>query len=197
MRLSAANGTCDVISDTHDAQQDSRERRRSSGSLPAPRTRQSTEQRYRTWLFNEIALALPPTVVVLAAFFGTQMLTAHPILFASLASSAFLIYHEPRHRMNRLRVMITAQFLGAAIGTGAPLLFGPGYVAGAVSMVLTITLLILLHIVHPPAVSTSLGFALLGPRYGTLEAFLLAVAIVATLAVLQVIAIWTLQRIEV
>lgn len=161
-----------------------------------PRTWQSTEQRYRTWLFNEIALALPPTVVVLVAFFGTQMLTAHPILFASLASSAFLIYHEPRHRMNRLRVMVAAQFLAAAIGTGASLLFGSGYVAGAVSMVLTITLLILLHIVHPPAVSTSLGFALLGPGYGALEAFLLAVAIVATLAVLQVIAIWTLHWVE-
>lgn len=186
-----------MTGDSHRAQNDPRERQRAQ-EIDHARERpwRSKERRYRTWLFHELTLALPPTVVVLAAFFGTQMLTAHPILFASLASSAFLIYHEPRHRMNRLRVMIAAQFLAAAIGTAAALIFGADYAAGAISMVITIVLLILLNIVHPPAVSTSLGFALLGPRYGALGAFLLALSIVAALAVLQVFAIWMLRRAE-
>lgn len=186
-----------VTSDTEHPEKPTRETGEDSGAIPwRERAGRNNEQRYRTWLFHELALAVPPTIVVLAAFFGTRMLTAHPILFASLASSAFLIYREPRNRMNRLRVMIAAQFLGAGLGTAASLLFGSGYIAGAVSMVLTIVLLILLDIVHPPAVSTALGFALLGPQYGALSTFLLAVSIVATLAVLQIVALWTVHRVE-
>jgi CBS-domain-containing membrane protein len=186
-----------MAGDIHRAGKDSQERQHSHETFGAlARAWRNRERRSRAWLFHELGLALPPTVVVLAAFFGTQMLTAHPILFASLASSAFLIDHEPRHRMNRLRVMIAAQFLAAAIGTAATMIFGTDYIAGAVSMVITIVLLILLNIVHPPAVSTALGFSLLGPRYGALGAFLLALAIVAALAVLQVFAIWMLHRAE-
>lgn len=63
-------------------------------------------------------------------------------------------------------------------------------------MVITISLLILLDLVHPPAVSTALGFSLLGPGYGALGTFLLAVAIVAALAMLQIVTLQTLGRLE-
>ncbi len=180
-----------------DAKEPTRNSSSSSASIPLrDRGWRDTEQPYRTWLFQEVAMALPPTIVVLGAFFGTQILTDHPILFASLASSAFLIYREPRHRMNRVRVMVAAQILGAGLGTAASLIFGGGYAAGAAAMVVTISLLILLDIVHPPAVSTALGFSLLGPGYGALGTFLLAVAIVAVLALLQFVVIQMLRRLE-
>lgn len=50
--------------------------------------------------------------------------------------------------------------MAAGIGLVTYLIFGPGYISGGSAMVLTIALMILLDVVHPPAVSTSLGFAL-------------------------------------
>jgi CBS-domain-containing membrane protein len=149
-----------------------------------------------SWVRDELGLALPPTIVVLVAFFTTQSLTNHLILFASLASSAFLVYREPAHRMNRLRTMILAQLTAWAIGLFASMLIGAGYAAGAAAMVGTIVVLVALDIVHPPAISTALGFSVTGPSHGPLFTFLLALAIVSTLAVLQKIMVSLLDRIE-
>jgi hypothetical protein len=45
---------------------------------------------------------------------------------------------------------------------GAELLLAPGYAAAASAMVGTITLLSLFEVVHPPSVSTALGFSFAG-----------------------------------
>jgi hypothetical protein len=75
------------------------------------------------------------------------------------------------------------------------LVFGEGYLSGAVAMGLTITVLILLGIVHPPAVSTSLIFAFRVQQAKTLLIFVLALAMVAVLYVIQRVAVALLHRI--
>lgn len=61
-------------------------------------------------------------------------------------------------------------------------------------MVLTIVLMILLDVVHPPAVSTSLSFALRAGKESNLVLFGLAVGVTATLVLLERFALWVLAR---
>ena len=127
-------------------------RRRAAGARKARR---------RLSLGGEFMLALMPTLVVLALFFLVELLSRQRLLFASLASSASCIYVDPQHGTNRVRALVLSQILAASIG------FGRIHRAGAdqpvpgrgVSMVLAIASMILLDVVHPPAVSTSLAFA--------------------------------------
>jgi CBS-domain-containing membrane protein len=89
-----------------------------------------------------------------------EVLSQQRLLFASLASSAFLIYLDPQHGTNSVRTLLISQMMAASIGYLTYLGLGNGYVSGGAAMVLTIALMILMDVVHPPAVSTSLSFAL-------------------------------------
>jgi hypothetical protein len=53
--------------------------------------------------------ALLPTLTVLAVLGLVEALSRQLLLFASLASSAFLIYLAPRHKANSLRTLCLAQ----------------------------------------------------------------------------------------
>ena len=61
-------------------------------------------------------------------------------------------------------------------------------------MVITIALMILFDAVHPPAVATSLSFALRAGNENNLVLFGLAVGITATLVMLERLALWLLAR---
>lgn len=145
---------------------------------------------------GELALALPPTLVVLGAVFLIETLRDQRVLFASLASSAFLIYRGPHHPMNGVRVMTLAHVIGVGLGLGAALLLGPGYGAGALAMTGAIVALIVGDIVHPPAVSTALGFAFFARQDQAAGLFLIALVMVAALVVLQRLAVWIVRRLE-
>lgn len=145
-------------------------------------------------LRSELVLAIPPTVVTLLTLFLVEALRHERVLFASLASSAFLVYRDPLHRMNSVRVMGVAHVVGTILGIGAALLLGAGYVAGAVAMILTILTLIVLNAVHPPAISTALGFAFHSQETSSAGLFLIALALVVALVVLQRTAVWTFRR---
>ena len=144
----------------------------------------------------ELLLAIPPTLIVLGAVLAIEMLQHQRVLFASLASSAFLIYRDPGHQMNSVRTMVSAHLVAVVIGVGAGLLLGPGYIAAAIAMSGTITALILLDVVHPPAVSTALGFAFAGRQEPLVGLFLVALALVAALVLMQRIAVWALRRLS-
>jgi CBS-domain-containing membrane protein len=103
-----------------------------------------------TWrkLAAELTLALPATATVLLVLFFVEELTRQRAVFASLAASAFLLYHDPAHEMNTLRAMVTSYLVAAALGIGAAWLFSPGYAAAAVALTLTMCLLIVLGSVH-------------------------------------------------
>ena len=101
-------------------------------------------------LKDELILALIPTLVVLGVLAFVEALSRQRLLFASLASSAFLIYLDPRHNTNAARTLSVAHLLAAGLGFVAYLSLGPGCISGGVAMVATIVLMILLDMVHPP-----------------------------------------------
>jgi CBS-domain-containing membrane protein len=152
--------------------------------------------RLRGGPLGELALALPPTLTVIATLFFVEMLTTQRVLFASLASSAFLIYREPTHGMNSVRVMTGAHLAATVLGVGCAFVLGAGYVAAAAAMTLTIVVLVLGEMVHPPAVSTALGFAFYARQDDAMGAFLLALVMLAVLVVLERLAVWTLIRVQ-
>ena len=150
--------------------------------------------RRRLTLKGELALATAPTAIVLGVFALVEVLSRQRLLFASLASSAFLIYLDPQHGTNTMRTLLVAQIMAAKIGWITYMVFGSGYLSGGISMVVTIILMILLDVVHPPAVSTSLSFALKAGNENNLVLFGLAVGITALLVALERFTLWVLAR---
>lgn len=148
--------------------------------------------RRRLGLKGEFMLALLPTVTVLGVFALVEALSQQRLLFASLASSAFLIYLDPQHGTNTVRTLILSQMVAASVGLGLYLAFGPGYLSGGSAMIVTIVLMILLDAMHPPAVSTALSFAFRAGDESNLLLFGLAVSITSALVILQRLALWLL-----
>lgn len=150
--------------------------------------------RRRLNLKGEFALALAPTTIILVVLALVEVLSRQRLLFASLASSAFLIYLDPQHGTNSVRTLIASQMMAASFGFLTYLVLGPGYWAAGCAIVLTITSMIFLDVVHPPAVATSLSFALRAGNENNLVLFGLAVGITATLVMLERFALWLLAR---
>lgn len=150
--------------------------------------------RRRLDIRGEFLLALLPTLTVLAVLGIVELLTEQRLLFASLASSAFLIYLDPQHGTNSVRTLALSQSLASFLGWVTYATFGAGYVAGGSAMVATIILMILLDVVHPPAVATALAFALRSGDASNVLLFSLALGITASLVVLERSALWILAR---
>ena len=148
--------------------------------------------RKRFDLKTEISLALLPAAAISVVLFLLEQYGRQHLLFASLASSAFLIYLEPQHPANSIYTLVTAQIGSALIGVGVLKLVGPGYTAALISMVISITFMILLNVMHPPAVSTALTFAF--EKGKTLPLFFIAVGMLIVLIILQKISVWLLNR---
>ena len=141
--------------------------------------------RRRLKLRQEFALATLPTITILAIFGLVEVLSNQRLLFASLASSAFLIYLDPQHGTNATRTLVTAQMLAALAGWATFEAFGPGYAAAGAALVVTIVLMISLDAMHPPAVATALSFAFRSGDTSNLLLFGLAVGITALLVILE------------
>lgn len=150
--------------------------------------------RSRLNLQGEFALALAPTIVILAVLAFVEVLSRQRLLFASLASSAFLIYLDPQHGTNTVRTLTISQIMAATIGLLTYSLFGSSYFSAGTAMILTITLMILLDTVHPPAVATSLSFALRAGNETNWVLFGLAVGVIALLIALERCALWVLAH---
>ncbi len=143
---------------------------------------------------GELVLALLPTVIMLTVLAMVEVLSRQRLLFASLASSAFLIYLDPQHSTNSIRTLFISQMMAATVGLVMYLILGPGYVSGGSAMVITIVLMILLDVVHPPAVSTSLSFAFRTGNETNLVLFGLAVGITALLVIMEQLTLWFLAN---
>lgn len=61
---------------------------------------------------SELALALLPTLTVLAVFALVEVFSHQRLLFVSLAATAFLIYHDPQHKTNTMATVLIAQIGG-------------------------------------------------------------------------------------
>ncbi len=150
--------------------------------------------RRRLNLKGELALATAPTVLILAVLALVEVLSRQRLLFASFASSAFLIYLDPQHGTNTVRTLVFSQMMAATVGFITYLFLGHGYMSGGTAMVIAILLMILLDAVHPPAVATSLSFALRAGNENNLVLFGLAVGITASLVGLERLALWILAK---
>lgn len=145
-------------------------------------------------LKTEIALAVLPASIIVAVLMLLEAFSKQQFLFSSLASSAFLIYLDPRHPTNSVRTLVIAQLSAALIGYGIFYLLGPGYFSAAVSMIICITTMILAKAMHPPAVSSALNFAFHYTKADTLLMFGFAVMLLVVLIVLQKASIWLIKR---
>lgn len=164
---------------------------------PAAKSHDAVMPRRRLSLRGELALALGPTITVLLVFALVEAWSHQRLLFASLASSAFLIYLEPRHTANTLRTLLISQVAAALVGFAAFMVFGPDYTAAAIAMLVIIALMIGLNAMHPPAVSTALGFAFASSgRGGNLILFGVALILILALVGLQRFSVWLLDRYE-
>jgi CBS-domain-containing membrane protein len=153
-------------------------------------------RRRRLTLKGELALATLPTATVLAVLALVEALTDQRLLFASLASSAFLIYLDPEHGTNRVRTLVIAQALAALAGAALHGALGATYVAAGGAMVATIVLMVALDAMHPPAVATAMAFGLRAGDASNVVLFALALGITALLVLLQRTALWSLTRLR-
>lgn len=151
-------------------------------------------RRRRLGARKEVPLALLPTATVLLVLAFVEGQSSQRLLFASLASSVFLIYLDPEHAVNNVRTLFLTQMGTVVIGLLSFTTLGPGYLSGGVAMVLAITTMIMLDTMHPPAVSTALSFGLRAEDETNLVLFCLAVTITGALVVLQRAALWMLRR---
>jgi len=134
-------------------------------------------------LKTEISLALLPTVTMGLVLFFLEAYSKQHLLFASLASSAFLVYLDPEHPTNSVLTLIISQVSAALIGIGVLKAIGPGYTSAMLAMVIAIAFMVLIKRMHPPAVSTALTFAFTTGK--TLPLFMIAVGILVILVILQ------------
>lgn len=142
---------------------------------------------------GELLLALIPTVAIFVVLTLIHAVQNQQILVASLATSAFLLYLDPRHPANRVRIIASAHLTGLVLGVASALLLGAGYLAGAVAMAATILTLVLFDIVYPPAIATTLGFAFYRQQDRAALYFLLMLALMIAL---QYSLLWLLARLE-
>lgn len=154
----------------------------------------SVPSRRRLGLKKELLLALMPTATILLVLAFVEALTTQRLLFASLASSAFLIYLDPTNRVNSVRTLVLAQTGAALLGLLTFQVFGPGYWSAGTAMVLAIVTMVLLDAMHPPAVSTALSFGLRAGDESNLLLFAMAVAVTAVLLLLQRFAVYVAKR---
>ncbi len=152
------------------------------------------EIRRRFGTREELILALLPTSIVLLVFGFVQAWSKQELLFASLASSAFLIYLDPKHATNSARTLVISQVLSALIGFTMFYIFGPGYLSAAGSMVVAIIAMVTLDAVHPPAVSTALAFGFRPSNEHNLTLFILSVFLIVLLVGLQRVSLWLVAR---
>ncbi|WP_211235072.1 HPP family protein [Azohydromonas australica] len=83
----------------------------------------------RGGLRGELLLALLPRATVLLVLAFVEVLARQRLLFASLASSAFLIYLDPQHEMNRVRTLVLSQLAAPGSGWLCHAVLGAGYLS--------------------------------------------------------------------
>jgi CBS-domain-containing membrane protein len=150
--------------------------------------------RWRYDVRTELVLAFLPTITVVMVLVLIESFSHQRLLFGSLASSAFLIYLDPRHKMNNVKTLTISQSASAIIGFLMYLIAGAGYSSAAIAMIIAIAVMILLKAMHPPAVSTALSFAFREADGSNLLLFLTALMLLVILIILQRVSLWIVRK---
>lgn len=154
------------------------------------------QRRRRLSIRGELTLALLPTITVLIALAFIDLLSSQRLLFVTLAASAFLIYLDPGHTTNEIRTLVAGQLIGVCAGAITGWFFHPGFVAAGSAMVITIFIMVVGDVVHPPGAATSMLFGLSSDNASQVVLFSAALAMVALLVILQRAMVWLLARLE-
>ena len=101
-----------------------------------PNMREDKEEKHN--LKHDLAMALLPTLTVLIVLGVLEAFSRQRLLFASLASSAFLIYLAPAGKANAGRTLVGAQLGALVVEVGAREVLGAGYPAAALAMIAVI-----------------------------------------------------------
>ena len=136
-------------------------------------------------VFGVVSGTISMLIIAVAAWASHQ-----PLLFPSLASTAFLIFNRPRADAAAPRAIVLGHLSGAIAGTvglaatglvgarpAVEQLTGPRVVAIGVAVGITTALLLVLRAPHPPGASTAMLVAL-GIITSTTELVALAAGIV-------------------
>lgn len=147
-------------------------------------------------LGGELLLAIMPTLTILAVLFLYERLSRQIYLVSSLSSSAFLIYLDPFHSMNRIRTIMIAQISAAILGLATYVLLGPGYLSVAVAVITLIAVMIIFRAVHPPAVSTTLVFAFRAGNEDNLVLFGMALIVILVMVLMEQSFLWVINHLR-
>jgi CBS-domain-containing membrane protein len=145
---------------------------------------------------TEIILAIMPAAMIIAVLILLETFSKQQLLFSSLASSAFLIYLDPKHPTNSIRTLSIAQMSAAIMGYLIYLVLGPGFLSAGISMIIAIAVMIGTKAMHPPAVSSAMIFAFQHTKPDTLMLFISAVLLLVILIVLQRASLWLIRKSE-
>jgi CBS-domain-containing membrane protein len=126
-------------------------------------------------------------VTILVVLIIDQDVGKQPLLVASLASSSFLMYYQPLNEVNRFGPLVLGQLTCAVFGFLANLLLRDPLSSAAVAVSFSVVAMMLLRIVHPPAVATSLVFAYRPHGVSALGTFFLTLLVVLVLAAVYVV----------
>ncbi len=90
-------------------------------------------------------------IVAMTAVGLLAVYTGLPILIAPFGASAVLLFGQPKSPLSQPANVIGGYFIAASVGGMAAFLFPGLWLAGAVAVGITIGLMLLLRLTHPPA----------------------------------------------
>ena len=130
---------------------------------------------------NYIIQSTLATLVLLLALW--VMSAQQMVLIASLGATSFIVFALPNAVTARARNVIGGHLVGLACGSLCHLLAVPGsptvIVAYAVAVGISMFLMVVLDVEHPPAAGTALGVAILGASWGVFLAVVTGTALLA------------------
>ena len=116
----------------------------------------------------------------------------HMIAIASFAATTVTIFLNAHQRASQPVVIFTSYVLAASIGYLATLIPSNVAIQSSVALFSLVLVLLLLDLMHPPAVAYAFGFILTG--YGLLEVFLTIPALFVYFIALAVV-IWSVEKV--
>jgi len=134
---------------------------------------------WKAYLIQSVAAV----IVIFIIFFVVT--PERPVIVASIASSAFIVFAIPRNRTAQPKNVIGGHIIGLLCGAliylFPPMEILPLLAVFSIIVGLSIFLMVVLNLEHPPASGTALGIALNGFAFNVAIAVLLS-AIVLSLA---------------
>ena len=104
---------------------------------------------------------------------------------ASLGASAFIVFAMPTEITGRTRNLVGGQFVGLIVGALIGLApienYAMNVVLAAMAVGLTMFIMVVIDMEHPPACGTALGMAVYGWEWGAIATIAVAVVLLAAI----------------